>query len=295
LTGNPVVADELEVSTLNSALGMHSPTGRWVTYNTPMEGVRKASAHDIVFQSREGTPELNCCSVNSARGLGLLSEWAVMRDPQGLTLNWFGPGKIATKLADGRKVALRLITDYPRDGHVEIEVTPAVAERFPLRLRIPYWSAKTEVKLNGEAVSDIKPGAYLVLDREWQAGDRIELNLDFTLHYWVGEKESADKVSIYRGPLLLAYDRRFNAMDPADVPTLDAHGLQGKVASWPGRHPPLLLLDFAADDGRVLRLCDFASAGDGGTPYLSWLRVKDVAASPFSCTNPLRSGRELVP
>ena len=82
LTGNSVVADELELSTLNSALGMHSPTGRWATYNTPMDGVRKASAHDIVFQSREGTPELNCCSVNSARGLGLLSEWAVMRDPR---------------------------------------------------------------------------------------------------------------------------------------------------------------------------------------------------------------------
>ena len=99
------------------------------------------------------------------------------------------------------------------------------------------------------------------------------------------------KVSIYRGPLLLTYDRRFNEMDPADVPTLDAHGLQGKVASWPGRHPPLLLLDFAADDGRVLKLCDFASAGDGGTPYLSWLRVKGVAASAFSRVNPLRSGR----
>ncbi|MEO7404977.1 MAG: beta-L-arabinofuranosidase domain-containing protein, partial [Burkholderiales bacterium] len=122
LTGNSIVADELELSTFNSALGMHSPTGRWVTYNTPMEGVRRASAHEIVFQSREGTPELNCCSVNSARGLGLLSEWAVMRDSHGLILNWFGPGKVTTQLTDGRKLSLQLTTDYPRDGHVEIKV-----------------------------------------------------------------------------------------------------------------------------------------------------------------------------
>src|SRR5581483_8333263 len=54
LTGDPVVADELELTTLNSALGLFSPTGRWATYNTPMDGVRKASAHDIVFQAREG-------------------------------------------------------------------------------------------------------------------------------------------------------------------------------------------------------------------------------------------------
>ncbi|MFO0958979.1 MAG: glycoside hydrolase family 127 protein [Isosphaeraceae bacterium] len=33
LTRNPVVADELELSTLNSGLGMFSPTGRWSTYN----------------------------------------------------------------------------------------------------------------------------------------------------------------------------------------------------------------------------------------------------------------------
>jgi DUF1680 family protein len=274
---------------------MHSPTGRWATYNTPMDGVRRASAHEIVFQSREGTPELNCCSVNSSRGLGLLSEWAVMRGSQGLNLNWLGPGKITTQLADRRKVALQLTTDYPRDGHIEIKVSPSEAAQFSLRLRIPYWSAKSEVKLNGETVKDVKPGNYLVLDRTWKPDDKIELILDFTLHYWVGERESDGKVSIYQGPLLLTYDRRFNAMDPANVPMLDARGLEGKVTTWSGRHVPLLLLEFAADDGRALKLCDFASAGDGGTPYSTWLRVKNVTPSPFSHTNPLRSGRTLLP
>ncbi len=45
-----------------------------------MDGVRKASAHEIVFQFRPGSPELNCCSVNAARGLGLIGEWALIRD-----------------------------------------------------------------------------------------------------------------------------------------------------------------------------------------------------------------------
>ena len=72
LTGDPTVADELELSTCNAALGAQAPSGRWWTYNTPMDGVRKASAHEIVFQAREGSPELNCCSVNGPRGLGML-------------------------------------------------------------------------------------------------------------------------------------------------------------------------------------------------------------------------------
>ena len=123
---------------------------------------------------------------------------------------------------------------------------------------------------------------------------RIEMNLDFRLHYWVGERESAGKASIYRGPLLLAYDRRFNVMDPNDVPSLDARNMVGRNRSWTGRRQPLVLLEFAAEDGRVLQLCDFASAGDGGSPYRTWLDVHGVAASPFSRTNPLRSGRELA-
>ena len=44
-----------------------------------MDGVREATAHQIVFQAREGTPELNCCRVNSARGFGMISDWALMR------------------------------------------------------------------------------------------------------------------------------------------------------------------------------------------------------------------------
>ncbi len=58
-------------------------------------------------------------------------------------------------------------------------------------------------------------------------------------------------------------------MDPADVPTLDASGLEAKPVTWAGRHTPLLLLEFAGDGGQVLRLCDFAGAGNGGTPYLT--------------------------
>lgn len=292
LTGNSVVADELELSTFNSALGMHSPSGRWATYNTPMDGVRKASAHDIVFQARAGTPELNCCSVNSPRSLGLLSEWAVLRDARGLTLNWYGPGKTATTLADGRKVAWSVATDYPRDGHVAIRIDEVPGGRFLLSFRIPAWSAMTTVKVNGTALRMVKPGAYVSIDRIWRAGDRVDLDLDFSLHYWVGERECAGKVSIYRGPLLLTYDRRFNSMDPADIPPLDARGLAGKLSSWPGRFPPVVLLDFTAKDGRVLRLCDFASAGNAGSPYRSWLRVAGVKTTAFSRTNPLRSGRE---
>lgn len=287
LTGHSIVADELELSTLNSILGLHSASGRWVTYNTPMDGVRKASAHDIVFQAREGSPELNCCSVNGARGLGMVADWALMRDADGLVLNWYGPGRMQTELERGVVVSLTQQTEYPRSGRVRIRVDPAEAAEFALKLRVPYWSQQTKVRVNGEAASTADAGAYRTLARRWQPGDTIDLDLDMSMHYWRGERECRGTVSIFRGPVLLTYDRRLNAIDPAEVPALDAVALQGDLVEAEA----MVALDVAAADGRTLRLCDFASAGEGGSPYRSWLRVANAPRTPFSRENPLRSGR----
>ena len=286
LTGNPIVADEIELSTLNSIIGLHSASGRWVTYNTPMDGVRRASAHDIVFQAREGGPELNCCSVNGPRGLGMVSDWALMRDSTGLALNWYGPGQIATRVR-GTALAIRQQTEYPRRGGIVLRVDAAKPVEFALKLRVPSWSRRTRVKVNGTAIEGVPAGEYLVLARRWRRGDRIEMALDMSLHYWRGEKECRNKVSLFRGPVLLAYDRRYNTMDPAAVPVLDARGLRGKLAVV---DDAIVAVDFTVAD-QILRLCDFASAGEGGSPYLSWLRVKNAPKTDFSRHNPLRSGR----
>ena len=116
--------------------------------------------------------------------------------------------------------------------------------------------------------------------------------MDFRLHYWRGEQECDGKVSVFRGPILLTYDRRLNPMDPEAIPDLDAAGLKGKlVPDVDVRVPPLLALDVKAISGETLRLCDFGSAGEGGVPTQSWLAVRNAPTTEFSRQNPLRSGR----
>ena len=292
LTGNPVVADELELSTLNSIVGLHSHTGRWVTYNTPMDGVRKASAHDIVFQAREGSPELNCCSVNGPRGLGMISDWAVMGDATGLTVNWYGPGTITVPMGVGNHVYLRQTTDYPRTGKVLLEVVPFKATPFDLKLRVPHWSHRTRIRLNGQSLSGIQPGAYHTISRTWVAGDRLEITLDMSLHFWAGQKECRGKASIYRGPVLLTYDRRLNEIDPEAVPTLDGSSLKGRLLKNEERLPTMVKMNLSDAGGRKLTVCDFGSAGEGGSPYRSWLKMKNVPKTQFSRDNPLRSSQQ---
>jgi DUF1680 family protein len=291
LTASSLVADELELATLNAVTGAHSPTGRWSTYNTPMDGVRRASTQDIAFQAREGAPDLNCCSVNAPRGFGMISDWALMGDADGLILNWYGPSTMTAPLDSGLQVMLIQETTYPREGEILVRVVPSQPATFTLKLRVPSWSRTTRIELNGIQVEDVHPGGYLSLRRVWTEGDQVTISLDMTLHYWVGEQETLGKASIYRGPLLLAYDRCYNDMDPDDVPTLDARYLGCTTADWSGWTAPFLLLACTAADGRVVRLCDFGRAGEGGTPYRSWLPVSHVTSTPFSPTNPLRSSR----
>jgi DUF1680 family protein len=290
LTGDPLAADELELSTLNSALGLFSPTGRWSTYNTPMDGDRKANFHEIVFQSRPGSPELNCCSVNAARGLGLLSEWALMHDArgEGLSLNWYGPGTYATTLTDGTRVSLAISTDYPKTAAVQITLQLERPARFPLRLRIPHWSRRTIISVNGEPRPEAKPGTYLELTRAWEPGSTIALSLDLTAHIWAGERECAGRVSVYRGPILLAYDPRFNPGKPADPPPLDLGDLTLAPPTWTGRQAPIALVQVRSPAGFIV-LCDFASAGFDGSTYRSWLRAWDAAIVPFDREHPWRS------
>lgn len=272
LTGDPTAADELELSTYNGGLGAQHPSGRWWTYNTPMDGAREASAHTIVFQARAGTPELNCCSVNGPRVLGMLSEWAVMRDPAGLTVNFYAPGSSDAHLADGTAVALKTETDYPRTGKILLRVEPRKSAKFRLRVRIPAWAADSRVQVNGQTVAGVKPG-YVDLERTWRKGDEIRLDLDLAYRLLQGGRDALGRVSAYRGPVLLTYDQALNPFDAAGIPPIDPAQLaKARLEPLRSRKPSDPWLVVTVPVGETgLRLCDYASAGARGTQYRSWL------------------------
>jgi DUF1680 family protein len=300
LTGDPRAADELELSTLNGGLGAQHASGRWWTYNTPMNGVREASAHTIVFQARAGTPELNCCSVNGPRVLGMLSEWAVMSAGDGLVVNSYLPGEFAASLA-GREIRLKLDRDYPQTDSQRVTVAKSGDATWTLRLRVPQWSGRTAVQANFSGAPAHAPaGSYLEIRRRWKAGDEVCLKFDFGLRAIPGANEATGKVSLYRGPLLLAWDQASSAFDADNVPAVDLARLSEARAFIPARNraalqPPCWLqVEVTTGRGDALRLVDFASAGSAGAHYLSWLTPTKPLAPPVSSTRP-RDGERVRP
>lgn len=281
LSGDSIIADDLELATFNAVAGAQNPSGDWCTYDTPMNGSRVPSHVHIAFQARPGAMFLNCCSVNGPRGFGMLSDWAVMRNAEGLAVNFYGPMQARVALADGTPVVIEEKTEYPIGNIVRLKVAPTTAKQFTLSLRIPAWSTKTVVTLNGQPVDAVKPGKYLKLTRVWQASDEITLRFDLGVRYESGDLEQAGNVSLYRGPILLCADARFKSPEPRkiDVKKLSEARLMSNddtIAKAAGPYLPWLVLDLPAADGKPLRLVDFASAGATGKAYQSWLPAADA-------------------
>ncbi|MEN6426279.1 MAG: beta-L-arabinofuranosidase domain-containing protein [Phycisphaerales bacterium] len=297
LTGDSRIADALEHATWNAVLGYEHPSGRWCTYDTPMNGKRLASAHSIVFQSRPGTPELNCCSVNGANGLGLLSEWAVLGGTSGLYLNYYGPGTVEATLEDGSSWSFTQVTAYPAAGRIDLEIHPAKRAALPLFLRIPEWSQNTKAAVNGVPIEKVAPGSYLQIERAWSPGDRITIDFDLSVRALRGDEHVQFNTSLLRGPILLAFDQKHNTMDPGDMPELDLASLRleplaaDDAVMQDKTLGPIAAFATQATDGRRVVLCDFGSAGAYGTYYRSWLPVRNAPPSPFHLVQPEQGAR----
>lgn len=287
LTGNSIVADELEMSTLNQVIGYQSPDGLFCTYNTPMDGTRVPSMEEIGFQIRPGSEEINCCSANAPRGFGMISDWALMSDKEGIVLNWYGPSTL-NSIVKSVPVSITQITEYPKTGHIMLIIEAQDLISFNLKLRIPYWSENTMVKVNGEYITDVTPGKYLVLNRAWNSNDKVEINLDMTLRYWKGENECAEKSSIYHGPLLLAITGEDKELH--DI-VFDANTLN-ELAIVKSGGPILsqVIIEVPISNGTI-RLQDYGTIGIDRVQYKTWLNVKNTFLVPFTQSNPGRSWR----
>ena len=280
MTDNPIVADELELSTWNALMGAQHPSGRLFTYNTPMLGDKKASAHEIVFQSIAGSSELNCCSVNGPRGFGMIGQWGVLARGDTVTVNYYGASETLCKLGKSGKLTLVQTGDYPYDNRLQLRVVLKGKKSVVLRLRVPFWSVQTHISRNGKDLGMVEAGRYCYLEGV-KNGEKIDLTFDFSLHCWQGDCDLSGKTSLYHGPILLTCDQRYepylDSLPTLHLPSLTLKPAASPDAVWP---QPYLLLHATDKQGNSCLLCDFASAGQTGTSYTTWLPTQTTLTPP---------------
>ncbi|MBE0652832.1 MAG: glycoside hydrolase family 127 protein, partial [Bacteroidales bacterium] len=200
LTGDPLWADQMEVTLYNSLLGAMSPDGHWWAYFSPLAGERMPSPMQVP------SCESSCCVANGPRGLLTVPGWSVMVDGSGPVINLYTPGQWTHVSEKGTKVKLIQSTDYPVSDEVQINVHQKNPESYTISLRIPAWSKNTEIAVNGENIS-ARPGTYAQIEREWKEGDIITIKLDLRGRI-IQSPGSFNDLAVMRGPVVLALDNR---------------------------------------------------------------------------------------
>lgn len=287
------VADELERSYFNGLLGSLLDDDKYCTYNTPMDGIegsctlhggvydgrRVPSQQDISFQFNTGSPDMNCCQANIARGIGQIAEWAVLSGNKELYLNYYGPSSITT-LVDGKEITLTQTTDYPENGKIKLVISGLENQsEFTLKLRIPTWTFGSQVSFDG-TTKTAASGEYFAIDKTWKNGDTVTIDLKYSFTYWAGEKAQKNYTSVFYGPILLTLDKYF-APNCTQNTKFDIKNIENAVISKSNNGG---WLTFDVDmDGKTVRLVDFASAGkyngeNEPSTYWSWLKVEGAPA-----------------
>ncbi|HOY19298.1 MAG TPA: glycoside hydrolase family 127 protein [Haliscomenobacter sp.] len=214
LTGQTKFIDVLEKSLYNGALDGLSLAGDRFFYGNPL-----ASSGTHFRREWFGTA---CCPSNIARLIASLGDYIYASDPQSIYVNLFVGSNTSIDLAKG-KVEIRQETEYPWKGMIKLTVNPEQPQSFALKIRLPGWAKGNPgagalykfldegpanfatLKVNGQAQNLKLDNGYLILERSWNKGDVVELNLAMPIRRVVARdevKDNENRMALQRGPLV---------------------------------------------------------------------------------------------
>jgi uncharacterized protein len=202
LYGDARYVDILERGLYNGVLSGVSQDGTKFFYVNPLES---AGNHH-----RSPWFGCACCPPNVTRTLAALGGYAYAVSADSLYVNLYLQGSAQAKIGD-TAVTLKVTTEYPWDGKVVLELSPAARAKFALRLRVPGWCQNASVAVNHRSspAATIQRG-YLVVDREWKRGDRVELVLPMPVQRVAANpRVKADQglLAIQRGPIVYCLEQ----------------------------------------------------------------------------------------
>ena len=272
LTGDARFADRIEISAYNALLGavnfnenpFNGEVFAFDSYSPLLNSVRGLAVGGYKTIRGDGM-HWGCCVAIGAAGTGLFPCMAVMKKTRGIAVNFYLRGKVTADV-QGKAVGLEFDTDYPYAGGVTVTVDPGEDAAFDLLLRIPNWSSKTDIQINGApARFDIDQG-YAKLARVWHKGDKVSINFDMrtrVLHAADvdpdADEKSVNHFALLRGPLVLARDESMG--HDLDTPvTVKESGGFAAGTELPAQHGSMLTAAIATSSGPV-EVCDYASCG----------------------------------
>ena len=250
LTGEPQYAEQLEHTVYNALLAAQDARNGNICYFTPLNG------------KKNPTPGINCCVSSEPRGISMIPQLSWGTRNGGATVLLYVPGHVTVQTSAG-EVGIETKTKYPADGSVGLTLRPAKASKFALYLRVPAWTARYTATVAGHKYTGT-PGEFLTIDREWKAGDQVDVDLDLTVRVVSGAPSYPFGVAIFRGPQVLALEQSRNK-DVRDLQAAGPTSMDVKLAAADGS--AWRMEGVVAGKPRELTLVPFADARS----YRVWL------------------------
>jgi len=252
-----------------------------------------------------------CCPGNIARFVASVPGYVYAQTGDRLYVNLFARGSATLETA-GRTVVLTQETQYPWDGKIKLTVNPKPAGRFVLCVRVPGWArgepvpsdlyryadpqaGAVQLKVNGKKAGLHLEKGFATLDRLWQKGDVVELDLPMPIHRVLAHdnvEAAAGRVALERGPLVYCAEWTDNEghvlnlvlPDDAALKTQWRENLLGGVTVIRGRATALGY----GKDGKALEKKEknfvaipyYAWAHRGAGEMAVWLARDESAAEP---------------
>jgi DUF1680 family protein len=230
-----------------------------------------------------------CCPPNVVRLMASLGSYIYARSGKDIYLNLF-IGSEARIPIGGNTVRLVQETRYPWEGKVRVTVFPGEREKFALLVRVPLWTRnrpmpgdlyrymneypdRASLMVNGEVWENRLENGYARLERRWESGDVVELDMPMRIRKVLPHAaivEDRGLAALERGPLVYCAEWPDNR---------DGHVMNlvlNDDAALRAEHRPDLLGGITVVKGKVQ-----AASRDPEDPRKVILRGREMTAIPY--------------
>lgn len=144
-------------------------------------------------------PNCGCCTTNMHQGYPKYITNMWLKEDEVLYCCLYGASKVDFQ-HKGQQISIIQDTTYPKEDLVRMEIITDGPVQLTLKLRIPTWSEDPEVRI-GEEIYEGTPGTFMTVERIWNSGDviTIDLGMAFRTSKWFNRS-----IAIERGPILFA-------------------------------------------------------------------------------------------
>ena len=196
-TADPKYADYYEQALYNHILASQDPeTGMVMYFLSYTPGTFKT------YCTKENS--FWCCVGTGFENHAKYGEGIYYHDDKGIYVNLFIPSELTWK---EKGIKLKQQTGYPEEATTHLTVQEIKDGNVPLYIRYPSWATSgATIKINGRNVKiSQKPGSYIVLNKTWKTGDKIDITYPISLRL-VATNDNPNMAAVVYGPIVLAGD-----------------------------------------------------------------------------------------